>query len=566
MWITKKEAYNIDYVNKTPKKLSDLLHYHTAEGNLGFVMKIFSYNCDLNAKDDNGNTPLHIAVLKKHLGVTRILLVLGANPNILNKKGETPRHIAANLVNSNFIHTLIIGGASRCSSSTVGCKVGCMNENLLEEVNDDVSLYNSFKELEKMKNNKLLNQKRQDEIYEGMMEALKNMGNMNDARNYINVLSLDGGGIRGLVSLQLLSEIEKMIGEPVFQYFDWVIGTSTGAIIAAALAKGKSISDCQKLYLRFKDSVFNKKNKTPKLRTIALSNFLHKEMGTETCLSNVPWPRLIFTTVKIDEPVGHRTKLIRNYQFHSSNNEGDLPLVKALQMSSAAPTYFDAVDNVYIDGGGVGSNNPLQDLLTEINQWNLDKSESEKVKIGCAISIGTGIAPSVQQLKSLNFSGGLMGLITTIKSYINFVKWATATEGRTVEHTFAQCSTSGIPFFRFNPPLSKDVPLDTTNDFALAEMMWESFVYAKMNQEQIKKMALLLKEIGPSFSRKQFFKKIPQLFPFSPVKAYIDSIKSNDPDIRLVGLKKLRESLTNRSRCNDIVLCGMMEPQIIVNL
>uniref|UniRef100_A0A914Q0J2 phospholipase A2 n=1 Tax=Panagrolaimus davidi TaxID=227884 RepID=A0A914Q0J2_9BILA len=533
----KVDDKNIDYVNKTPKELSDLLRYHTAEGNLHFVVKISSYDCDLNSKNPNGDTPLHIAVSKKFLKITRILLVMGANPNILNKKGETPLHIAANFKDNDFIKTLAIGGASRCSTSTVGCKVGCINKSQLREFDGDVSTINAFKKLENIENQeyKLLNKKRQDEIYKKMMEALKKRNN-NNTKNYINVLSLDGGGIRGLVSLQILSEIEKMIGEPLFQYFDWVIGTSTGAIITAALTIGKSIRDCQKLYLRFKDDVFSGSISSPRSRTEALINFLQKEIG-ETCLSDIPWPRLMFTSFKIDEPSGHRLKLIRNYKLYSSKNEENLQLVKVLQMSSAAPTYFEAVDKIH-----------------------REKPEIEKVRIGCAISIGTGIGPNDEPLKKLYFNGNR---ITNIPSYIDLAKLAidqaTASEGKTTEHAFARCSELGVPLFRFNPSFSRNVPLDTTNDSLLAEMMWECFVYAKMNQEQIKKMALLLKENGPSFNRKHFFKKVQeQSISVLPVSDYFDSMKSNDPDIKLLALKKIRESLSNRSRCDEIVTCGMV--------
>ncbi|MEO0969847.1 MAG: patatin-like phospholipase family protein, partial [Cyanobacteria bacterium J06639_18] len=52
------------------------------------------------------------------------------------------------------------------------------------------------------------------------------------------ILSLDGGGIRGIVTAQILSLIEKQIDQPLNEYFDLIAGTSTGSILAAAIATG----------------------------------------------------------------------------------------------------------------------------------------------------------------------------------------------------------------------------------------------------------------------------------------------------------------------------------------
>lgn len=66
------------------------------------------------------------------------------------------------------------------------------------------------------------------------------------------ILSLDGGGIRGIASVQMLQEVERNIrdtyGLELHQYFDMIAGTSTGSIIAAGLAKGLTTEDLLKLY------------------------------------------------------------------------------------------------------------------------------------------------------------------------------------------------------------------------------------------------------------------------------------------------------------------------------
>ena len=71
---------------------------------------------------------------------------------------------------------------------------------------------------------------------------------INDQRSYINrwkktagncVLFLDGGGIRGLVQIEVLMELERPTGRKITELFDWIIGTSTGGIVALVLVYGK---------------------------------------------------------------------------------------------------------------------------------------------------------------------------------------------------------------------------------------------------------------------------------------------------------------------------------------
>ncbi len=84
------------------------MHIYTHRGDMGLMMTLVlgivtidhlqaSYAADLDALDANGNTALHIAVSKRDLELTRLLLCLGANANVVNKHDDSPRHLAARL-------------------------------------------------------------------------------------------------------------------------------------------------------------------------------------------------------------------------------------------------------------------------------------------------------------------------------------------------------------------------------------------------------------------------------------------------------------------------------------
>lgn len=357
-----------------------------------------------------------------------------------------------------------------------------------------------------------------------MIKKLELLANTSeDERNdemYINLLSFDGGGIRGLVIAQILIEIEKQIGEPIFKYFDWIAGTSTGALIATGLSQGKTSRDCQMIYLRFKDMVFD--GWVRPYNSSVLETFVQTEIGNTTTLSDIRWPRLMITTCKADVfPL--QLEIMRNYQLPLREEENEelgytdpseTLLWKALRRTSAAPTYFSSAENKYIDGGLI-ANNPLLELLTEIdiyNETNKYKGIRKNVKIGCVLSIGTGVIPTIPlDPNALD--------ITFANSYAAFrnlglilVDQATATEGAPISRAMSWCSNTRTPYFRLSPPLFKEISMDTTNDHDLARMMWECVVYTYENQAYIDKMVTLLKKLGPSHKRKYFFQRHNERF------------------------------------------------------
>lgn len=134
------------------------------------------------------------------------------------------------------------------------------------------------------------------------------------------LLCLDGGGIKGLVLIQMLIALEKEAGRPIRELFDWVAGTSTGGILALAiihgpcdtsrhcvffflffkycaassmittvsLNAGKSMDYLRCLYFRMKEQVF--KGSRP-YESAPLEDFLKKEFGENTKMTDVQYPR-----------------------------------------------------------------------------------------------------------------------------------------------------------------------------------------------------------------------------------------------------------------------------------
>ncbi|VDK50187.1 unnamed protein product [Cylicostephanus goldi] len=174
----------------------------------------------------------------------------------------------------------------------------------------------------------------------------------------------------------------------------------------------------------------------------------------------------MFSTVKADRfPV--KLEYMRNYRLPISEEDNDrlgfgdpagIPTWKALRRTSAAPMFFPP-DDVYIDGGII-ANNPLLDLLSEVELFNGTNSylshPEKNVEVGCVLSFGTGQIPSTR-LDPLH-----IGITNPISSALNFknlslviVDQVAASEGAPVDRSYSWCNALRIPFFRFSAPLRK---------------------------------------------------------------------------------------------------------------
>jgi calcium-independent phospholipase A2 len=142
----------------------------------------------------------------------------------------------------------------------------------------------------------------------------------------MRLLSLDGGGIRGLCMAILLLRIERETpSKRILDYFDWIAGTSTGAIMALFLVEGYTTMDCLRFYLRMKDGVFiGRRPHDPKpledflkglLLLLELLSPQILECFGERTMNQIKNDKRVFVTTTKSDTNPPKLVMIRSYQM-----------------------------------------------------------------------------------------------------------------------------------------------------------------------------------------------------------------------------------------------------------
>lgn len=165
------------------------------------------------------------------------------------------------------------------------------------------------------------------------------------------ILSLDGGGIRGIVAAKMLAAIEKEIKQPLNEFFHLITGTSTGSILAAAIASGRSSQEIVELYKQKSSIIFPYRKRltfkrlplmfkhgisAPKYSDKGLIQVLQSAFGNTT-LFDISSPLLLiisFDTIE-REPIFFKS-------WRQDKGYGNIPLWEVCVCSASAPTYFPA--------------------------------------------------------------------------------------------------------------------------------------------------------------------------------------------------------------------------------
>jgi patatin-like phospholipase/acyl hydrolase len=225
---------------------------------------------------------------------------------------------------------------------------------------------------------------------------------------YKRILSIDGGGIKGVFPASFLASVEEAIGENVANYFDLIVGTSTGGIIALGLGLGITAKDILKLYDDMGPTIFHGSKLSKLIKRLYSSKYDQKplrdalENTFDTRKIGESTKRLVIPSLNLETNEVHLFKTAHHRRLEKDYR---VPVVEVALATASAPTYFPTFhssDGVPLVDGGMWANNPISVAVVEaigVLKW---QSNAIKVlSLGCTaetlrVSNRTGIDLGLQ--------------------------------------------------------------------------------------------------------------------------------------------------------------------------
>lgn len=203
----------------------------------------------------------------------------------------------------------------------------------------------------------------------------------------MRVLSIDGGGIRGLIPALVLAEIEQRTGRPIAELFDLVAGTSTGGILACALTRpgAAPASELVELYRTEGPKIFRRSLAHRVLSGDGLLEEKHDDAALEDALDRyLGAGRLSDATTRV-LVTAYDLQARSPHFFKSWRADLDGPLRVVARATAAAPTYFEPLEfgALSLIDGGVFATNPAMCAYAEAVRLG-------GVPPGFVLSLGTG--------------------------------------------------------------------------------------------------------------------------------------------------------------------------------
>ncbi|KAL5013924.1 hypothetical protein ScPMuIL_008194 [Solemya velum] len=307
----------------------------------------------------------------------------------------------------------------------------------------------------------------------------------------IRVLTIDGGGTRGLNAIECMKKLEEACNTKIYELFDYVCGSSTGALIVAMVFLHRvSLKDTEHLYKEFSEQMFTR-NKLVGTGNLVWSHaFYDTEQWEKILKDNIGENRLIeFARDPLCPKMSALSTLmnvpkLKNYMFRNYNHQPGVfshypgncrhRSWEVIRASSAAPGYYEEFrlgDMIHQDGGLL-TNNPTALAIHECKLlWPEESIQS-------VISLGTGrYEPNLEFYPNKS----------SLKDKVNkIVDSATDTEA---VHITLQDTLPPSVYFRFNPYLSEEFMLDEIRPDKVKQMQLDSQMYLRKNERKIEMAA-----------------------------------------------------------------------------
>lgn len=269
------------------------------------------------------------------------------------------------------------------------------------------------------------------------------------------ILALDGGGIRGALTLGYLKHIEELIRKQhskpdmlLCEYFDMIGGTSTGSIIAAALAKGMSVDEIRDKYFELGTKIFGKKYRW--YRIFEIDDLLKAKYDDKALISEL---KNVFGDTLLGDQKKIKTALVivakradtnsvwplnnhpkgKFYDTEHGNNKA-IPVWECVRASAAAPTYFlpqsihvGGKDSyaAFVDGGVSMANNPALQMLMVATlkgfpyHWEMGEDKLMVVSVGTGMTRWKKLPRRISKSHLLNWASNLPEMFMQDASWQN---------------------------------------------------------------------------------------------------------------------------------------------------
>lgn len=335
-----------------------------------------------------------------------------------------------------------------------------------------------------------------ENLQEAIRETLALIGYVDPVKGCgVKVLSIDGGGTKGLVPLQVLKNLEARTGKQVYQLFDYICGVSTGAVLAFLLGLSRiSLDECEEMYHRFGTDVFRQ---NPLVGTVKMGwthsyyntetweRILREKMGEDILIKtarDVLSPKVSAVSAVVNWGKSPKAFIFRNYNHAPGRlsryaGGSGYRLWQAVRASSAAPGYFQEFPlhgDIHQDGGLI-INNPCALAVHESRLlWPHQPYQ-------CVLSLGTGRYDNARRGPATS---------TSLRAKIsNLICSATDTEG---VHTLLDDLLPPNVYFRFNPMLSSNVTLDESRPEVLQQLQKDTQMYLDRNRDKLECLSEVL--------------------------------------------------------------------------